>query len=165
MSLLEPPDTHHLLAAAGWLELGNAAEALAELDRIAPACRTLPEVLEVRWSAHAHAKAWDVCLNVASSLIERAPERPAGWIDRSFALHEMKRTQEAWDGLLPAATRFPKHPIIAYNLACYACQSGRLDEARDWLKKAIRLGGDSDIRKMAQEDPDLAPLHPEIARR
>jgi hypothetical protein len=34
---------------------------------------------------------------------------------------------------------------------------GRLEEAREWLAKAIALGGEP-IAKMAQEDEDLKPL-------
>ena len=63
----------------------------------------------------------------------------------------------AWDILRPTADRFPTEPTVAFNLACYACQMGRLEEAREWLAKAIALGGEP-IAKMAQEDEDLKPL-------
>jgi hypothetical protein len=33
---LQPPDSHHLNAAVGWLELGNDIEATEELDKIKP---------------------------------------------------------------------------------------------------------------------------------
>lgn len=161
---LEPPDTHHLRAAEGWLELGNAREATEELNRISTAGHEHPGVLEVRWSIHAHAKEWDACLEIAGSLIERFPQRSSGWIHRSYALHEMKRTQEARACLLPAAAQFPKHAIIAYNLACYACQLGDLEEARRWLRDAMSRGTKAEIRRMAREDPDLAPLREEIDR-
>ena len=36
MKPLEPPDSFHLLAAQGWLELGNHVEANEELDKITP---------------------------------------------------------------------------------------------------------------------------------
>src|ERR1043166_9428290 len=49
MTRLEPPDTHHLSAAVGWLELGNPAEAGEEIARISPAALEHPDVLEVRW--------------------------------------------------------------------------------------------------------------------
>jgi len=35
-------------AAQGWLELGNLAEASAELERLEPQLRTHPDVLELR---------------------------------------------------------------------------------------------------------------------
>jgi hypothetical protein len=71
--------------------------------------------------------------------------------------------QKAWDALLPAADKFPKQPIIAYNLACYACQMQQLDTALSWLKRAVEIGGKDQIKKMAMEDPDLQPLSKEIA--
>ena len=46
MKGLEPPDSIHLQAAQGWLELGNHLEADKELDEIAPQLRTHPDVLE-----------------------------------------------------------------------------------------------------------------------
>jgi hypothetical protein len=39
MNPLSPPDTHHLRAAEGWLELGNHLEANAELENIMPELR------------------------------------------------------------------------------------------------------------------------------
>src|SRR5690349_10510510 len=53
---LEPPDSHHLAAAQGWLELGNHAEANNELERISPTLRAHPDALEVSWQIYAAAK-------------------------------------------------------------------------------------------------------------
>ncbi len=101
-------------------------------------------------------------MDIAEAIIKVAPERPFGWIHRSFALHEVKRTQEAWDKLLPAALKFPKVWIFSYNLACYACQLGNLEDARQWLVKAFEIGGTSKIKLQALDDPDLEPLWQEI---
>ncbi len=70
----------------------------------------------------------------------------------------MKRTQEAHDQLLPAAENFPHDSTIAYNLACYACQLGRMQEAKEWLGRAIDVGEPNAVRLMALDDPDLEPL-------
>ena len=70
----------------------------------------------------------------------------------------MTRTPEASDALRPAVEQWPDKHLIHYNLACYACQLGNLDEALDWLKKSIALAGKEDIRKQALSDPDLKPL-------
>jgi hypothetical protein len=48
MESLKPPDSHYLAAAQGWLELGNHFEANEELERITPAMRVHPDVLEIR---------------------------------------------------------------------------------------------------------------------
>ena len=46
---LEPPDSHHLNHAIGWLGLGCVVDARAELAQISPEWQEHPEVLEVRW--------------------------------------------------------------------------------------------------------------------
>ena len=66
---------------------------------------------------------------------------------------------EAWHSLLPAAQKFAKNPTIAYNLACYACQLGRLGEARHWFQRAVELGDAQKVRSLGQQDPDLKPLY------
>jgi hypothetical protein len=50
MKPLEPPNSFHLQAAQGWLELHAFAEADAELDKIIASLRTHPKVLARRLS-------------------------------------------------------------------------------------------------------------------
>ncbi|MDB6112704.1 MAG: hypothetical protein JWR69_4454 [Pedosphaera sp.] len=47
MNPLAPPDSQHLKAAQGWLELGIHVEANAELDKITATLRSHPDVLEL----------------------------------------------------------------------------------------------------------------------
>lgn len=166
MQPLGPPDTFHLSGAVGWFELGNFAEAKAELDRITPGRRSHPDVLEVRWMIHAREQDWGPALAAAEELVNSAPRRPSGWIHRAFALRRVKEggLSAAWDALLPAHEKFPKEATIPYNLACYACQMSRLDEARLWLQRAIRIAGKAEIKSTAANDPDLEPLWPEIQK-
>jgi Flp pilus assembly protein TadD len=162
MSALKAPDSHHLRAAEGWLELGNAGEAGRELDRITARHQSHPDVLEARWSVCAAGRDWAGALTAAEKLVADAPGRCSGWIHRSYSLHELRRTQEARDQLLPAAARFPKVSIIPYNLACYDCQLGRLAEARQWLALAMTLGRREEIFAQALKDADLKPLWREL---
>jgi tetratricopeptide (TPR) repeat protein len=154
---LTPPDSHFLLAAQGWIELGNWLEANEELERISPRVRLHPDVLEIRCQIYANAKKWDACAHVASTLVKLAPERPAGWLQRSFALHELQRTQEAFDNLLPVAEKFPGIWTIPYNLACYCSRLGRFEEAQEWFKKAVVID-DKAVQRAGIDDPDLKPL-------
>lgn len=154
---LKPPDSYHLVAAQGWLELANHIEANEELEKIAPELRTHPQVLEIRWHIYAAAKKWDACVDLAGEIINVAPERADAWLHRSFALHELKRTQEAFDQLLPVADRFPKVWMIPYNLACYCAQLARLEECKEWFKKAMAINEDA-VKRAATDDPDLKPL-------
>lgn len=154
---LTPPDSHHLLAAQGWIELGNYSEANEELEKISPPLRVHPDVLEIRCQVYSHAKKWDACVNVASALVKLAPERSSGWIQRSFDLHELKRTQAAFDNLLPVAKKFPGLWVVPYNLACYCSQLGRVDDAKYWFKKAVLID-DKAVQRAGIDDPDLKPL-------
>lgn len=91
-----------------------------------------------------------------------APDRPEGWIHRSYALHELKRTEAALELLEPAAAMFTDLWTIPYNLACYACQLGNQDEAWEWLTDAFDLGDPKMVKPMALDDPDLETLWAEI---
>jgi tetratricopeptide (TPR) repeat protein len=147
----------HLTAAQGWLELGNHLEADKELDEIAPQLRAHPDVLELRWEIHGRANKWDACVDIAEALIKLTPVRPEGWIHRSFALHELKRTREAFDKLLPAADKFPRLWTIPYNLSCYCAQLRRLEQCEVWFKKAMAVD-EHKVKRAAIDDPDLQPF-------
>ena len=162
MKTLEPPDTFYYTSAIGWLELGNKTEAAEELKHLSSESQEHPDVLELRWNLAANAKNWEDAAEIAAAMIRVSPEREFGWIHRSYSLHELKRTQEAWDALLPAAKMFPQEFLVPYNLACYAAALENLDEARFWLSKAIIAGGIERVRSMAMQDVDLKSLWPEI---
>lgn len=164
MRELEPPDSHHLSAALGWLGLGNPAEARAELERLDQTCREHPDALEVEWAIHAAREDWVAALPVAHNLVRVAPRRVSGWLHFAYALRRVPEggLEAAWNALLPAHERFPKEATVSYNLACYACQLGRLPEARDWLQRALQAGDRNDIKSKALDDEDLKPLWPEI---
>ena len=58
--------------------------------------------------------------------------------------------------LRKAIAKFPKEGVIFFNLACYDCQLGRLDSAKDYLRQASEI--DPAWRLQAVEDEDLKPL-------
>ena len=167
---LDPPplaasDSHCLLAVEGWLELGNPREAAAEWEKLTPAGRHHPAALERRWQILAHTQSWDEAVEVAGSLITALPDVAAGWLHRAYALRRSPQggLGAAWDALYPAAQRFPKEEVVAYNLACYATQLGRADEGWEWFLRALQITADSKaIRRMGLEDVDLKPLWPRI---
>ncbi len=148
----------HLDAAIGWLGLGNSREAAIEIEKVGLEFGHYADVLEVRWEIAAKQSEWEAALAVAESLVVGSPERCSGWLHRSYCLHELGRTLEAWNKLLPAFERFPKEATIPYNLACYACQLGNLEHAQSWLEKAAQIRGRRAIKALAAGDPDLEPL-------
>ena len=159
---LGPPDIHHLNAAEGWLGLGNIVEAERELARLNADLANHPEVLRVRYHLYGDTKEWERAAEVAQLLCKIVPDAPCGWIHLAYALHELRRTREAYNVLIPVVDKFSKEYVIRYNLACYMCQMGQLEEARSWLKKAIALAGIDTIKEMARNDPDLQTLWTEI---
>ena len=148
------PDIHHLNAAEGWIGLGNPREAEAEFAKIKPRFHRHPDVLAVRWPLLLPRPAMGgLSGRVLETALQVAPGRPAGWIHRSYTLHELKRTAEAFDQLLPAAARFPKVWTIPYNLSCYCAQLGRLEEAKAWFKKAAAIEPET-VRRAGIQDQD-----------
>jgi predicted Zn-dependent protease len=164
MNPLPWPDKKHIQPAEGWLGLGNAHEANEELERIAPERRSHPAVFELRWQIYAQAKKWPACLDIATAITKLAPESPVGWIHLSYTLHEIHRTQEAWDNLTAVAAKFPRNYTIQYNLACYACQLGHIARARELLHRAFTLDSSPATKLAALNDPDLTPLWTESQR-
>jgi predicted Zn-dependent protease len=152
------PFTRHPEAAQARFELGNCIEATEELEQIAPEMRGHPSVLEVPFHIFVAANKWEYAAEIAKAISEFAPDNSFGFIHQAYSLHELKRTREAWNVLLPAVDKFPKECIIRYNLACYACQLGNLKAARHWLKMASDLGGTKQIKLMVPKDTDLEPL-------
>ena len=159
---LQPPDSFYFDAAVGWVELGNPREALNELAHILPEHARDPQVLELQWQIYARLENWDHSLPVAQTFCHVAPTLEQGWLHQAVSLYRLKRTEEAWNLLLPMAERFPRSWVIPYDLACYACQLNRLDEGRVWLQKAFLLGDPREVKILALSDPDLQVLWPEI---
>ena len=163
---LQPPDTRYVEAAEGWIELGNNEAASDELEQIAPANRAHPDVLQLRWRIYADALKWDACLDIATALTTKTPERPFGWIHRAHSLHRLGLTQEAKDLLLSVVSGFESNTTIPYHLARYCCGLGQTDQAKQWLGKALLVAADigevERVRNMALEDPALESLRTEL---
>jgi thioredoxin-like negative regulator of GroEL len=104
---MSPADQRHLLAAQGWLELGDWKSAHDELENIQPKMRAHPDVLKMRVDVYSAAEKWDYVIEIAATLARLLPDHAFSHVRLAYALHELKRTQEAWDALLPVADKFP----------------------------------------------------------
>lgn len=165
MKPLEPPDSFFVRAAEGWVELGDFAEAIRELEHIRPEFRSHPDVKDVHWQMGAKESRWDDCREIARGITEQNPESPLGWIHFAYATRRASGggLEAAREILLTAQKRFPAVPLIPYNIACYECQLQNLKEARRWLGKAFSLVADpKPMKAMAMKDPDLEPIRAEI---
>jgi predicted Zn-dependent protease len=166
MKPLEPPHSHYVSAAAGWLGLGNWQEAAQELKNIDPDLASHPEVLPVRYEILAKAGQWELAAEAAAAWTKKAPRERGAWIAQAYAARRKPGGGIALaKGILSAAwQRFPTEPLIAYNLACYECQLGNLAQARYWLREAFKLGDAGQLKLMSLQDSDLEPLRSEIAQ-
>jgi tetratricopeptide (TPR) repeat protein len=158
---IEPPESHYLNAAEGWIMLGDAASAADELEKISTPLRSHPDVLRIEWLVHAHVKNWQACIQVAQKMTRRDPEVADGWINYANGLFFMKRTLEALQMLISVREKFKDDFRFPYNLACYSCQLSKFPESEKWLNMAFTLARKSGqiehVRQMAAEDPDLKP--------
>ena len=84
MEPLEPPDSHFVSAAEGWLGLDNWQEAAEELKNVSPDLVSHPDVLEVRYEIWAKAGQWELAAETASTWIRKAPEERGAWIKQAY---------------------------------------------------------------------------------
>jgi tetratricopeptide (TPR) repeat protein len=153
---LEPPDQQHWRAAVGYVELGMFQDANDQLDNIDPFNRAAPEVLALRIAIYHGLKKWELMREIAKRLSDFQPQDVQWIISYAYATRRADSIQAATEILLNAETKFPKEAVIKYNLGCYFCQTGEIETAKDYLKRAFEI--DSSWRMSALEDEDLRPL-------
>jgi Flp pilus assembly protein TadD len=151
------PPEKHLSYALGYLQLGLCGAAREELSALTPEFMVTPSALAVRLEVAMAEETWDEVIALAPELVgnDATQERP--WIAWAYALRERERVAEAQEALLAGARLIKEpSPLVTYNLACYACLLGELDEARRLL--AAVVARDKSWREISRGDPDLAPL-------
>ena len=149
-----------LLAAQGYLELGMAEEALAELSTLSQTDIPDPDIIELRLHILMQAKRWAEALSTAEELRRIHPDALPAYIHGAFALHELGRTTEARDLLLKGPEQLRKDPTFHYNVGCYEAVLGNREAALQSLEQSFAL--DETYRDFARQDPDLALLREEL---
>lgn len=142
-----------VIASSGYRELGmfeDAAQALEEIDPSED--KTRSEVLYARVDLYLAAKKWHMAAAVARHLVKADPENPTAWINLAYSVRRAENIERAEAILLKGRDLHPKSALIAFNLACYASVTGRMEEAKVRLRQAIEL--DNDIRRLALDDED-----------
>jgi tetratricopeptide (TPR) repeat protein len=151
----------HLHAAQGYIELGMFVEASDELECIAPEDRAHPAVLVHRFVIYSEMKKWTHAEIAARHLVKLSPEDPGWWVNWAYATRRCRSIDAAKQILVDAEKLHPKDAMIQFNLGCYACQLGDLEEAKGRITEATSL--DKKFRIMALYDPDLEPLWNDLA--
>lgn len=153
---LTPEDRRHLTAAVGYVELGMPLDANEELENINSEARHVPEVLMVRLEIYSTFERWDLMQVVASNLAKRDPDNPQWAISWAYATRRADSIDTAKLILEHALERHPQVALLHFNLACYECQLGNLEKAKQRLERAFKLA--PSCRLEALHDEDLKPL-------
>ncbi len=148
--------TKTLRAAAGWLELGLADEALYELHSLPPDVLRLRPALELTLEAQMEREQWNAASETARLLCLKVEDEPEFFIRAAYCLHETGDTLAACNQLLKGPKALFEMAVFHYNLACYLWTLGEGARARSHLKQAIEM--DDSYLASAREDRDLVGL-------
>ena len=151
-----------LQPAIGYFQLGMMEEANEEIAALQPEAKSERIVLTLQVDIYGGSSSWQRMREVAGFLTHEWPDDSQHWISLAYATRRCRSIMEAEVILLKAAELHPKEPMIHFNLACYAAQTGELVTARERLAQAEML--DPSIRMMALEDPDLEPLWADLEK-
>jgi Tfp pilus assembly protein PilF len=145
-----------LEAALGYLQLGMFEDANDEIEQLSPEEKTTSGLLQLRAAIYSETKSWHLLQEVAGFLVDSLPGDPQHWIWLAYATRRTTDIPAAEAILLRASKLHQNDAMIHFNLACYAAQTGRIEEAKDLIREAIRL--EPGIRSLALDDPDLEPI-------
>jgi len=126
------------------------------MKAVRPEYAELSEVKALQVALLHEKKSWRQLRRVASALVEREPHRAEWWVSLAFATRRVVSIEKAREILLEAEAKHPQEPVIQFNLGCYACQLGDIEEARVRVNRAVEL--DPSFKDARETDPDLEPL-------
>ena len=150
------PILKRLNAALGYLELGMGQQAWEELEDIDAKDRARPEVLKVRVEVCRSLQQWEMMAEISNQLRKIESDEVLHPLNMAYAVRRFKSEAEAADILSLALRRYYDDALVRYNLACYWCVMGRIEEAREMVETAFKK--DKSLRELAETDEDLAGL-------
>ena len=154
--LEKQPDPHALRAAQGYFELGMISDCQSTLEQLPADEKLRPDSLELSILLELDTGRHEAALEFCNSAIKLYPKAPFGFINKAFALHELKRTPESLQVLEDAHLVVAVDPTAIYNRGCYLACLNRHTEAIYCVNKAIRLN--PKLRDHASTDKDLQEI-------
>lgn len=152
-----------LQASLGYLELGMHTEAWNELEEIPAEERALEPVICMRMQILQALKKWEDGANLGLGALQQYPDSGSLYLMTAYCLRRYKNVAEARALLRRGEHALTQDPFFHFNLACYDCQLGDLDGAKERLTRAIKL--DRQYRQKALDDEDLEPLWASLSER
>lgn len=147
--------------ATGYLELGLAEDALAELDELPGEVQASAVVQHLRVDAMFRRAQWREAMELCLPMLEQDPGDAAWWIQAAFATRRADSIAAAEAILQRGQKLHPGQSLIHYNLACYACIQGREEEALSLLSR-VSVEETETFLTMALKDDDLAAIRSRI---
>lgn len=147
-----------LTYANGYRELSMFKEALGEIEALPEALRQREPAIQMQLAIHMDAKNWKKALVHAKRLYQDDPDNSGNAVNLAYVTRRAEGLEAAKSILAEACKRFPKEATIHYNLGCYACLEGNIEQAKASLMAAFAL--DKKFLESAAKDEDLAVLHP-----
>ena len=145
-----------LNAADGYLFFSMYDEALQELESIGPDEHQEAAVMLARIRLLLHKKEWRSAERLSEEGAGLHPNEGEFTVQRAFALHQLRKGDEAMEVLLSAPDWIRRTGILHYNLACYEARLGDISIAKQCIDAAIQIN--EGIKKSARMDPDLQAL-------
>ncbi len=129
-------------------------DAIAELDELSVSSSL---VLHIRVDALFRLKNWEEASAICLPMTEQEPSDPGWWIQAAYSQRRARSIESAETILRKALRHHPRHGLILYNLACYACVQDRPEEARELMLQALEVDP-AQVLAMAKKDPDLLAI-------
>lgn len=145
-----------LQAALGWLQLNAPEEAWGELEEIEPELRHREPVVVLRVEILQTLKRWEAGAALGRGALAPYPESKALYLVTAYCVRRSENIEAARTILLAGESVLKDEAALHFNLACYECQLGNLEIARQRLAWAFKL--DMAYREIALDDDDLKPL-------
>lgn len=126
-----------------------------ELEVTAPDERHRSEVLRVRMRILNAMKRWESAAMLGESMIGKGAQDAEIYFAAAHAVRQSRGLRDATALLLKADDLLAKDSKWHFQLACYQCQLGCLEEAKVRLRIAFELDPNCRLRALEHEDLEL----------
>ncbi len=148
--------TRRLLAAEGYLELGMADHALAELNAIADVGQDEYVVHALRAECHRARHDWAAALAEFEACHAERPQAIDALMGLAWCYKRLDRLPQAIAAMHAALEHHPEEAVLMYNLSCYYTLAGNKAQALSWLGRALRK--DKQYRQLIPKETDFDNL-------
>jgi tetratricopeptide (TPR) repeat protein len=160
MLVLNSEDGARLEAARDAIARKEYSWAKFEVDRISEGGQAHPEVVDAAVAIYSGLSNHTKTVEAARGLIEggKALDRGSVWLALADALHQLGKTQEAYDTLKEFAGYGTQGGLVHYRLAAYACLLGKSDEAKKHFTRAMATPEGARLKREAMGDERLRAI-------